>query len=72
MAARMNGRPCGMLSKRLDESGLDEIDDTRRRGPERLPLISRSAHRRKPTRAAHQQPRRWRPAHRVACSRQLD
>ena len=29
MAARMNRRLFGMLSKRLDELGLDEIDDTR-------------------------------------------
>ena len=29
MAARMNRRIFGMLSKRLDELGLDEIDDTR-------------------------------------------
>ena len=29
MAARMNRRLLGMLSKRLDELGLDEIDDTR-------------------------------------------
>jgi len=29
MAARMNGRLFGMLSKRLDELGLDEIHDTR-------------------------------------------
>ena len=29
MAARMNRRLLGMLSRRLDELGLDEIDDTR-------------------------------------------
>lgn len=29
MAARMNRRLFGMLSKRLDELGLDEIHDTR-------------------------------------------
>ena len=29
MAARMNRRLFGMLSKRLDELGLDEIDDNR-------------------------------------------
>ena len=31
MAARMNRLIFGMLSKRLDELGLDEIDDTRDR-----------------------------------------